>query len=218
MEKWCKIRDGKASVRDPGRAITDLGDGFLETKQEIRQQILKIRRQMSQEEWAAGTAAIQQKVIACDVFREATDLFCYMDFQNEVGTKRIIEEAWRLGKSVWLPRVEGKNLEFYEAHDFSRLIFSKWGIAEPDGSTEKAWGSDGLVLMPGVAFDRQCRRIGYGGGYYDRYLTAHPHLDTMAVAFDIQMMEQIPEDPHDISPAIVLTETLDLERPERNAL
>lgn len=167
---------------------------------------------MEPSEWAERTNMIRDRVISCDPFREATDLFCYMDFQKEAGTRQIIEEAWRLGKSVWLPRVEGTEIEFYEIFDFSQLVSGSMGIPEPDGTTERADGNDGLVLMPGVAFDRNCRRIGYGMGYYDRYLTAHPTLDTMAIAFDIQLLEQIPEEEGDVCPDCILTETLFLKR------
>ena len=65
---------------------------------------------------------------------------------------------------------------------------------------------EGLMLMPGACFDRELHRIGYGGGYYDRFLEAHPHFTTAALAFTLQCLEQIPWDPHDIRPEYLFTE------------
>lgn len=72
----------------------------METKQEIREQIRKLRAGIGADEWQLATEIIAGKVIASDSFREATDLFCYMDFDGEVGTELIIDEAWRLGKDI----------------------------------------------------------------------------------------------------------------------
>ena len=80
------------------------------------------------------------------------------------------------------------------------------GILEPEEGA-LADGADALVIMPGVAFDRDRRRIGYGGGYYDRYLAAHPCLPTIAVAFDCQVLDEVPYDEYDIRPQILVTET-----------
>ena len=63
-----------------------------------------------------------------------------------------------------------------------------------------------LIIMPGVAFDDDCRRIGHGGGYYDRYLAEHPDLRTVAVAFELQVQDKVPDEPHDIRPQFVVTE------------
>lgn len=180
----------------------------LETKQEIRQQIRKIRRNIEAVEWKAATEMITKKVIESDSFREATDLYCYMNFDGEVETVRIMEEAWRLGKDVWLPKVSGDDMDFYLIRSISELKKGAFGIMEPSGDSEKAPGDDGLMIVPGVAFDKEYCRVGYGKGYYDRYLKAHPDLIKMGIAFDVQIMEKVPNDEYDCKMDMILTESL----------
>jgi 5-formyltetrahydrofolate cyclo-ligase len=180
----------------------------LETKREIREQIKKLRGSILADEWDTATEVIAQKVIASDSFREATDLFCYMDFDGEVGTEHIIDEAWRLGKGLWLPKVSGGEMEFYLVESEKELVRGTFGILEPTGKSEKAIGEDGLVIVPGIAFDKNHNRIGYGRGYYDRYLNKHPNLFKLALAFDIQLVDKIPADECDCRMDMVFTETL----------
>ena len=97
-------------------------------------------------------------------------------------------------------------MEFFHIENFGQLHPGTMGILEPEEGA-LADGADALVIMPGVAFDRDRRRIGYGGGYYDRYLAAHPCLPTMAVAFDCQVLDEVPYDEYDIRPQILVTET-----------
>lgn len=180
----------------------------METKKEIRQQIRKIRRNIEAGEWQAATDIITGKVIESDSFREATDLYCYMNFDSEVETVRIMEEAWRLGKNVWLPKTFGDEMEFYLVHSMQELEKGNYGIMEPSGRSEKASGDDGLMIVPGVAFDLQHNRIGYGKGYYDRYLEKHPNLVTMGVAFDVQIVDKIPSDEFDHPLNMIMTESM----------
>lgn len=179
----------------------------METKQEIRTQLLKLRRGIEDEYWQNATEAIALKVIESDSFREATDLYCYMDFDREVGTDRILDEAWRLGKDIWLPKVSGGKMEFFLVRSFHEFVKGAYGILEPSGDSEMASGTDGLVIVPGIGFDRRHHRIGYGKGYYDRYLSAHPHLIKMGLAFDIQLVEKIPVEETDCGLDYVVTES-----------
>lgn len=179
----------------------------METKQEIREQMLKIRRGMEAEEWQAATDAIAGKVIESDSFREATDFYCYMDFDREAGTDRIMDEAWRLGKDIWLPKVSGGEMEFFLVKPFQKFVKGSFGILEPSGASEMAKGTDGLAIVPGVAFDREKNRIGYGKGFYDRYLRKHPHLVKMGIAFDVQLVDKIPKEETDCGLDFVVTES-----------
>ena len=179
----------------------------METKQEIREQIIKIRRGMEEEEWQAATDAIAGKVIESDSFREATDLYCYMDFDREAGTDRIMDEAWRLGKDIWLPKVSGGEMEFFLVKPSQKFVKGAFGILEPSGVSEMAKGTDGLAIVPGVAFDREKNRIGYGKGFYDRYLRKHPHLVKMGIAFDVQLVDKIPKEETDCGLDFVVTES-----------
>lgn len=178
----------------------------LESKKDIRHRVLEARKEIGPLKWQKATEGITAAVTSHMRFREATDIYCYVDHQGEAGTRLIIEEAWRLGKDVWVPRVLGRGMEFFHIENFGQLHPGTMGILEPEEGT-LADGTDALVIMPGVAFDRDRRRIGYGGGYYDRYLAAHPCLPTMAVAFDCQVLDEVPYDEYDIRPQILVTET-----------
>lgn len=189
----------------------------METKKEIRKQIRKLRSQLEPGEWQAKTDAIRERVVSNDLFREATDILCYIDMENEVGTRRIIEESWRLGKNVWVPKTLADGaMEFYCIRSFSELDTGAFGVMEPDGKTECAALEFGLMIVPGVAFDLAGNRIGYGKGFYDRYISRHPHLDTMGLAFDIQVLERIPAEECDSPLDVVITETLTVAEGKSN--
>ncbi|KMZ55018.1 5-formyltetrahydrofolate cyclo-ligase [Dorea sp. D27] len=175
-------------------------------KEEIRKLILKKRLEISPVEWQNGTEAITREIISHVWFREATDIYCYVDCRKEAGTRPLMEEAWRLGKTVWVPKAEEVEMDFYEIHSFDELSRGCFGVLEP-AIGAAADGKDGLVIMPGVAFDARRGRIGYGKGYYDRYLRKHPGLHTIAAAFDIQIVEEVPQEEEDVRPQLIITET-----------
>lgn len=188
----------------------------LETKEEIRKRVLKLRKEQSREAWDFGTRQIAETVTAHRWFEEAEYIYCYVDVSGETGTEEIIREAWRRGKTVLLPRVCGDNMEFLPVSSLEELAPGAFGIPEPvekESDTARMRGKvpfpserTGLMLLPGVAFDRKKNRVGYGKGYYDRYLKAYPYLHTIAIAFSFQIVEEIPAGAHDIAPELVITE------------
>lgn len=177
----------------------------LETKKVIREQILEERSTLDVLVWQDYTETITRKVIEHDWFREATDIYCYVDCKGEPGTRLIIEEAWKLGKSVWVPKVVKPDITFYEITSYDDLKPGHFGVLEPITDT-LADNLDGLVIVPGVAFDNERNRIGYGKGYYDRFLSANPTLHTIAIAFDMQVLAAIPHEESDVRPQVLITE------------
>lgn len=178
----------------------------LERKEDIRKRTLKLRSMQDAVQWKQKTDIITNVIVSHPWFAEAKLIYCYMDFRGEVGTKRLIEEAWKCGKSVCVPRVTGKDMEFYEITSFSELRKGAFGILEPPGESGKITDSEGLMIMPGAAFDKARNRIGYGRGYYDRYLAAHPGLHTIAAAFSLQVVDAVESEETDIKPEIIVTE------------
>lgn len=151
-----------------------------------------------------------QEIVRCFLesseFQEADTILSYLSTADEVSTKELIEQAWKLGKRVGVPKVLGPHwMEFYEICDFEELHIGYKGILEPD-RTKKLEMENALVIVPGTAFDPQGRRIGYGGGFYDTYLQKHPKYTTAAFAFSIQITEEILAEPHDISMDFIYTE------------
>lgn len=177
----------------------------METKSAIRKRILAERAALLQSEWERGTQLITGRLAALPAFREARAVYTYVDAKNEVGTRALIEHCLALGKKTAVPKVMGRRMAFYEIAGLDELRPAAFGLLEPVGGREASDG-DALFIVPGVAFDKECHRIGYGGGYYDRYLAARPRAKTIALAFSFQVLPEIPSEPHDLCPRMLITE------------
>lgn len=177
----------------------------METKRDIRKQIFALRKACTDRQVEDMSRVIGEKVTALPEFLEAERIYVYADYNHEVMTGYIIEEAWKQGKKAAVPRVEGKDMTFYILEDFSQLKPGYFGIPEPETGEAAQW-EDALIIMPGVAFDRENHRVGYGGGFYDRFLEKHPGLRRMALAFGFQILKSVPVEPTDICPEIIVTE------------
>ena len=177
----------------------------MKTKQEIRKAVQAARLKMTEEEMREKSAAITAKVLQTEAFQKAESVCVYLPIRREVETSAIIDACRKAGKRTAAPRIENGQMEFYYFSSPAELEAGVFGIREPVGREAAAPGA--LILMPGVAFDRERRRIGYGGGYYDRYLAAHPDNPTIAVAFDRQVTDRIPAEPFDLRPDMLITET-----------
>lgn len=177
----------------------------MERKQDIRKRILAVRDAVSQKEWEDKSLCIQKKVLEHPLFLQTKILYCYMDYRKEVGTEFLIRQAWKFGKKVAIPKVLNEEMTFCYLSDFSELQEGYRGIYEPR-SMKIADGKDGLLIMPGVAFDIKRNRIGYGKGFYDRYIKKHYNLPTIGLSFACQIVPEIPTDAFDCCPNIVITE------------
>ena len=177
----------------------------MEEKKDIRKKIFAERKKCTDSQVEQWSRIITQKVTELEVFDKAERILAYADYNHEVMTGYIVEEAWKRGKEVAVPKVSGKDMVFYRLTDFSQLEPGYYGIPEPARGEAVDW-EKGLMIMPGVAFDRDNHRVGYGGGFYDRFLEKHPELDTVAVAFDFQILSQVPTEPTDLFPDIIVTE------------
>lgn len=177
----------------------------MESKKDIRKRVLEKRNYISDKEWEDKSRLICEKVVTHPFFLQADSIYCYVDYRREVGARSIIEHAWKQGKKVAVPKVNGDEMEFYYIQSFEDLKEGYKGILEPE-EMHPATEEHALVIMPGAAFDRCGNRIGYGKGYYDKYLQSHSNLKTIALAFELQMVDAIPADTHDICPNIIITE------------
>ena len=178
----------------------------MERKQAIRNKVFEIRKEVPDTEILEKSRNITEKVIELQEWKEASCIFAYMDFNKEVMTGELIEMAWEQGKQVAVPKVKGKKMTFHYITDFSQCETSNFGIAEPMEGLPEADTTDALIIVPGVGFDKDRHRIGYGGGYYDRFLSVHSERPTAAVAFSWQVLEEIPIEPTDIKPDYLITE------------
>lgn len=177
----------------------------MESKKDIRKRVLEKRSQMTQGEWDEKSSVIFERVVTHPFFVCCDTICCYVDFRYEVGTRKIIEEAWRQHKKVAVPKICADEMKFYYICGWEDLADGYYGILEPI-SIKELDCENPLVIMPGAVFDRHCNRIGYGKGYYDKFLSRHTLCKTIALAFELQMVEEIPCERYDIRPQQLITE------------
>lgn len=177
----------------------------METKKAIRKQIFAARKACTDEQIDTWSKTVTERVLALPAFRRAEKILVYADYNHEVITRYLIEEAWKAGKETAVPKVAGKDMIFYKLTDFSQLEPGYYGIPEPAKGETVDW-HQALMIMPGVAFDKENHRVGYGGGFYDRYLEKHPEIERVAIAFSFQILPEVPTEPTDICPQIIVTE------------
>ena len=178
----------------------------MESKKDIRKKIFAERKLRTDEQIEIMSRTITDKVTALPAFKNADRILVYADYNHEVVTEYLIKEAWKAGKEVAVPKVVGKDMIFYRLTDFSQLEPGYFGIPEPVRGEIVKW-EDALMVMPGVAFDPENNRVGYGGGFYDRFLEKHPDITRLAVAFDFQILDLVPTEPTDICPQIIVTQS-----------
>ena len=170
-----------------------------ESKKALRKGILAKRRNLSEEYQKQAAQEIYEKLRALEVYKEASVLCLYVPIQKEVDLFQYIPEFRADGKQIYLPRVNGNTMDFYAYNEQTALVEDSMVQLEPEKT-----GGTCLIVMPGAVFTRSCDRIGYGGGYYDRYLAAHPDCHTAAVGYAIQIVDSIMTEETDIKPEVVL--------------
>lgn len=176
-------------------------------KKEIRSMILERRKMADADTLQADSLAICRRLMQMPVFQKASVIYVYMDCKGEVSTRPLLETAWGCGKRTAAPRVTGPGeMRYYYISSYNDVAPGYYGIPEPVDGLAQAREEDALVIVPGVAFDKMRHRCGYGQGFYDRYLQAHPFHSTAALAFAFQLVDEIPADDHDVRPQVLITE------------
>lgn len=173
-------------------------------KKALRSQIREKKRAMTKEQIFVSSKALTEKFIATPQYAAAKTIYGYLPYNQEVRTEMILEKAFEDGKRVAVPKCYGDEMRFIYITDFDRLEKSKMGIPEPIDDGPVAEDPTALVLMPGLAFDKDGHRIGYGGGYYDKYLSKEPGHPTVALCYEFQMLPQLDTEEFDIPVDLVL--------------
>ncbi len=168
-------------------------------KKALRREIGAKKRALSAAEVEARSAVLAEKLYATEQYRQARALYAYLSFNQEVRTGPIIERAWADGKRVAVPKVVGDSMAFIWIDSFDNLApQGAFQIMEPVGDGPVADDKTALMLMPGLAFDPEGHRVGYGGGFYDKYLEEHPHHKLVALCYPFQMFDHLDVEAHDI--------------------
>ncbi len=179
----------------------------MEEKMEVRRRMKQLRQQLTQGEREAVGAAVGEQLFSMREFTECQIFFTYLSYGQEIPTHVLTKEAILRGKLVAAPKVTGEGgLTFYQIHAPSDCVPGAFGILEPEGGRELTPDMGrSLLLLPGLAFTKAGGRLGYGGGYYDRYLAAHPQAFLAAPAYPFSVVGSLPEEAHDIrADALVL--------------
>ena len=173
-------------------------------KRELRQLIRTRKRAMTQEDIEQKSRRLGALFADSDLYRRATSIYGYLPYNQEVRTVPMLEQALRDGKRVAVPKVIGDEMRFIWMTDLDQVEKGYSGIPEPIADGPEADDETALVLMPGLAFDPHGHRIGYGGGFYDRFLAREPAHPTLALCYDFQMMEVLETEEFDIPVDLVL--------------
>lgn len=186
----------------------------METKISIRKRMLQLRGEMTDADCVEKSRSILQNLLTIQSVQKAGYILCYADHAGEVCTGELIEKMLFTGKKVYVPKVCGEDMDFYRIDSLDDLCAGYKGILEPEGEPEKRFTeemlktheADTVMLLPGVAFDKKGGRIGYGKGYYDRYLLRIPCKERIALSYQIQIIEDAKSSETDIPLTGIVTE------------
>lgn len=173
-------------------------------KKALRQQIREQKRAMTEEDICSRSARLAELFAASSFYQQAKTVYGYLPYNQEVRTVPMLERAIRDGKRVAVPKVYGDTMRFIYMEDLSMVETGYAGIPEPVADEPVAEDKTALVLMPGLAFTEQGDRMGYGGGFYDRFLSEEPDHPTLALCYDFQMVKNLPTEEYDIPVDCVL--------------
>lgn len=173
-------------------------------KKELRRQIREQKRAMSEAQIEQKSAALGRLFAASEAYRNASSIYGYLPYNQEVRTIPMLKQALADGKRVAVPKVYGDEMKFIWLEDLEQVEKGYAGIPEPIADGPVADDPAALVLMPGLAFDTQGHRIGYGGGFYDKFLASEPGHPTLALCYEFQMLPALDTEAFDIPVNCVL--------------
>lgn len=173
-------------------------------KQSLRRHIRQQKRAMTEEQIITASTALGEKFAASELYQQAKTIYGYLPYNQEVRTVPMLQRALEDGKRVAVPKCYGNEMRFIYLDDLSQVESGYCGIPEPIADAPVADDPTALVLMPGLAFTERGDRMGYGGGFYDKFLAAEPHHPTLALCYAFQMVDTIPTEEYDIPVDCVL--------------
>ena len=170
-------------------------------KKEIRKELLYLRDNL--EDRYNKSMIIKNKILDLDIYKKSKVIAIYYSMKSEVDTKVLIKESLSLGKKIVLPRIINKNkMIFIEINSDTEYEKNPFGVMEPIG---EEYTDIDLIICPGVAFDKSNNRLGYGRGYYDKYLAKHD-IYKIGICYHEQLIDKIEVEEHDINMDLVITD------------
>ncbi len=204
-ETASETRSGSTYVN--GSRETSPQGSVLEEKDRLRRDLLEKRRNLPQSLRREKSALILKVLLSEKVFSDASGVALYFPVNGEVDTREIFKKCVDLEKKVFFPKTLGSGLVFLRTRNLEELTPGAFAIPEPPADAERARGDElDLVLVPGVAFDFSGNRIGYGKGFYDRFLKDIPRQIRFGLAYRFQVLESIPSHETDVKTGRIITE------------
>lgn len=173
-------------------------------KMALRRQIREKKRAMTPAEIEEKSRRLGELFLRSEAYRQAQTIYGYLPYNQEVRTVPMLEQALADGKRVAVPKCYADEMRFIYLTDLTQVEKGYAGIPEPIADAPVAQDETALVLMPGLAFDRQGHRIGYGGGFYDKFLEKEPNHPTVALCYDFQVLEYLETEDFDIPVGTVI--------------
>ena len=167
-------------------------------KKELRRIIREKKRAMTVEAIEAASRRLGELFVETEEYKNAKTIYGYLPYNQEVRTVPMLQKALDDGKKVAVPKVYGDDMKFIYMDDLSAVSEGYAGIPEPTADGPVAEDTTALVLMPGMAFTKNGDRMGYGGGFYDKFLASEPEHPTVALCYEFQMVESLPTAEYDI--------------------
>lgn len=175
-----------------------------EAKDKVRETIARLKKDFSKEDLQFKSDEVLSVLEIVGVFQEAKHILIYNSMEGEVATANFIQK-WEGEKEFYLPVTYKDKIVFREYNSSIKLEESKFGVFEPVGADIQDYGFVDLVIVPGVAFDRKMNRVGYGKGYYDKFLS-QIKAPKLAICFEFQLLDSVPTDSHDIKMDYLVSE------------
>ncbi|MCS7140584.1 MAG: 5-formyltetrahydrofolate cyclo-ligase [Candidatus Nitrosocaldus sp.] len=198
----CGVRNAEGMTM---HIYQDGTDSVYRRKQELRRYMLNLRNSLSRADIIGRSDIIQGRVLMMDEFNSSSIVGLYSPIGSEVDTSALARYLLEHGRVLAYPRIHGREMVFARVVDpVIDLTMGRYGILEPSSACEVV--EPDLILVPGLVWDEHGYRIGYGKGYYDRYIRTNPDAVRIGVAYDFQVLSSIPHSEEDARVCVVLTE------------
>ncbi len=177
-------------------------------KQDLRKEFLEKRNSLLEYEVTKRSQLIQSKFFELDIYKKCDYIFTYVNMGSEVKTIEIIKQAFKDNKKVAVPKILRRSEEmiFVEISFLNELVKGTFNTLEPISCKKVLSTNNTIILIPGLVFDKRNYRIGYGGGYYDKYLYKSKSLAKIGLAYNFQVIDSIPKDKYDIPVDFIITD------------
>lgn len=178
-----------------------------ELKKKLRKKAENYRKSLEKSDKLSKDETIFKKIIALKEYKEAKTLLCYVSVRNEIDTKKLIEYSLKIGKKVAVPKCfENRQMKFFYISSFDELETGSFGILEPKFTADLCKEFDNsLCIIPALMVDKSFNRLGYGGGYYDRFLKGFNSVKCV-VCYKDNLIDELPSDEFDVKADLLITD------------